>query len=179
MTDFKNAIVFDLTKVGIAYQIINSFVDAETVHVFEVSPVGTNAVLILVSKDLIALKFIEKECLAFFKSDILNASFIENMNEKLFESYLSQNTPAVKKHFAVIEEVSFANAFKVASQVLAVDIDIVDFRVVRTGIPNLILTFTSDALEKINSLTQNQQISKLTVIENVQPSLKAYFEILK
>lgn len=179
MTEFKNLIVFDLTKLGAAYQIINSFVDNETVHVFEVSPVGTSAILILASNDLIALKFIEKECLAFFKADILNASFIENVSEKLIESYLSQNTAVVKKHLVVIEEISFANAFKVAAQIIATGLDIVDFRVVRTGIPNLIMIFSSDAIEKLNVLAANQQISKMTVIENIQTPLKSYFEILK
>lgn len=178
MTEFKNVIVFDLTKLGAAYQIINSFVDDEVVHVFEVSPLGTNAVLILASNDLIALKFIEKECLAFFKSDILNIAFLENISEKIITSYLSQNIPTLQKHLAVIEETSFAVAFQLAATALQQGLEIVDFRVVRTAIPNLIITLTSDSVEKLSQLSSLKQLVKLTVIENVQKPLKSYFQIL-
>ncbi|MBC7465479.1 MAG: hypothetical protein H7256_05755 [Bdellovibrio sp.] len=178
MTEFKNLLVFDLTKLGAAYQIINSFVDDEVVHVFEVSPLGTSAVLILASNDIITLKFIEKECQAFFKSDILNMAFLENVDEKIIEAYLSQNQTAVQKHLAIVEENSFAGAFQVANHALKQGIHIVDFRVVRTSIPNLILTLTSDSIEILSQLAQPQQLLKLTVIENSQKPLKSYFEIL-
>ncbi|MFZ3230168.1 MAG: hypothetical protein WA160_08180 [Pseudobdellovibrio sp.] len=178
MTEFKNILVIDLTKLGAAYSIINSFVDGVVVHVFEVSPIGTGAVLILASKDIIALKFIEKETTSFFKADVLSIGLIENISEELIAAYLSQNTPKIAKNLLVIEEKSFAKAFQVGFAASNKAIKIVDFRVIRTSSPNLILTFSDDSIEKLNQLSGDLAVSKFTVIEKIQPTVKAFFETL-
>ena len=74
--------IFDLTKVGTAYQIINSFVDDAVVHVFEISPIGTRAIIILVSQDKIALQFAYQQSMSFYKADILASVLIEDLNEE-------------------------------------------------------------------------------------------------
>jgi hypothetical protein len=178
LTEFKHLLVFDLTKLGAAYQIINSFVDDDVVQAFEVSPIGTKAVLILVSNDLITMKFIEKECSAFFNSDILNSILIENIQHEVIHAYLSQNVPTVMNHLAVIEETSFADAFRLSAAAAAKEIQIVDFRAIRTGTPNLVITLTDHSIERLNQLSASNRFTKFTVIEKVQKSLKSYFEIL-
>lgn len=179
MIDLKHALVLDLTKLGTAYQMINSFVDNEVVQAFEVSPCGTQAVLILTSDDLIALRFIEKECLSLFKMDILKISFLENIKEEILLTYLSQNVPVLQKHLAVIELNSFADSFTIAQNLTAEGLAIVDFRAVRTCPPNLILTVTSESLLKLTAISDWNFNFKVTVIGSVQKPLRSYFEILK
>lgn len=176
--------VFDLSKLGTAYQIINSFADGETLHVFEISPIGAQAVLILMSKDLILLQLVHGQSVTLYKSEILNSVIIENIDAKILNPYLSQpNEPGqpqakAKSNLLVLETNGFATAFAKAKQLVDLDLVIVDFRAIRTCPPNLIITATSDSVEKLSQFVNQDTSSKATVIPKVQGLLRSYFEIL-
>ncbi len=177
MSDLSHFAIFDLTKIGTAYQIINSFVDDETIHAFEISPLGTKAVLMLNSKDLIALQFVYNQCLSRHKADILNATCIPDINIEIIETYLSQNQPQLATSLLIIETESFATAFNFAQSLALKNISLVDFRVIRTTPPNLIITATAATALLTPFLTASSVI-KTTLIDQVQKSLRSYFEIL-
>jgi len=178
LTEFKHLLVLDLTKIGTAYQMINSFVDDEAVHVFEISPIGTNAVFILGANDLITLQLVQQQAVSFFKSDILNIRLIDDVHPTVLLAYLSQSSVALNKHIAVIEETSFALAFHAAQTAAKLGVGLVDFRAVRTGVPNLMITLTSDSIEKLAKAGELSSLSKFTMINDVQKPLRAYFEVL-
>ncbi len=177
----ENFLVFDLSKLGTAYQIINSFVDSETLHVFEISPIGAQAVLILMSKDLVLLQLVHGQSLSLYKTEILNSVIIEKVDSKILNPYLSQpslpNTE-VKSNLLVLETNGFGAAFTKAKQLVDSGLDIIDFRAIRTCPPNLIITATSDSIEKLSMFVNQDTTSKVSIIPKVQKSLRSYFEIL-
>ncbi len=178
MSELGSLAVFDLAKVGTAYQIINSFVDNVTVRVFEISPIGTNAVLILNSKDQIALQFIFKQCQSLYRADILYSTLLKEVNSLVIEAYLSQNKPQVKKHILMAEVQNFSEAFLLAQKMSSAGLSFLDFRAVRTSPPNLIISSTTDDLAGVQVFLTSHDGAKITLIENVQNSLSQYFEIL-
>ncbi len=177
MSNLGSVAVFDLTKLGTAYQIINAFVDDKVVHAFEVSPIGTQAVLILSSKDSIALKLIYEQCLRFYRSDILQSELIAEINNEVIAAYLSQNKTQILKHMLVVEGESFAKGFATAELLLKNGLHIVDFRAVRTSPPNIAITATSSSVETLINMTEFCKNAKTTLVENVQSALRTYFEI--
>lgn len=179
MNSFKHLLIFDLSKLGAAYQLINSYVDNDVVNVFEVSPLGTAAVLILASNDVMALQLIQKEGSSFFKNDILETALIENVNDTVLQTYLSQNVPNIKKHMAIFEDTTFSAAFKLANLLVASGLELVDFRVVRTNPPNLILTASADAIDKLSAVDISKEKTKVSIIDSVQKPLRSYFEVIK
>lgn len=181
LTNTENFLVFDLSKLGTAYQIINSFVDCETLQVFEISPIGAQAVLILMSKDLILLQLVHSQSESLYKSEILSSVIIKNMDSKILNPYLSQpNHPPteIKSNLLVIELNAFAAAFAKAKQLTDSGVDIIDFRAIRTCPPNLIITATSDKIEKLSQFVNQDVSSKVSIIPQLQSSLRSYFEIL-
>lgn len=171
-------LIFDLTKLGAAYQMINSFADEQAVRVFEVSPVGTQAVLILMSKDLISAQLVYSQCLSLYRSDVLASALVENVDDTILNAYLSQQKPALSSNLLVVEAQYFSKAFEIAKRITNADLAIVDFRAVRTSPANLIITSTSSSAEKLNQFMSENGFAKMTLIPEVQPVLKAYFEIL-
>ena len=179
MSSFGSVAIFDLAKIGIAYLIINSFVDEEVIQVFEVSPIGGRAILILRSTDKMALEFTYRQCLNLYGSDILEHSFINDMDESVVACYLSQNHPTLKKHLFVVEERFLSTAFQLAKLLQDKNFTLIDFRVVRTDPPSIILTSSDDSIEHLNLFMQKNNLQKSTLIENVQKPLQAYFQIIK
>ena len=177
LSNLSHFAIFDLTKIGTAYQIINSFVDDETILAFEISPLGTQAVLMMSSKDLIALQFVYGQCLALHKAEILNSVLIENLNPEVLNVYLSQNKPKVAGSLFISETESFATAFKFAQNLALQKMSLIDFRVVRTCPPNLIITATGNTKDLQLLLTLNSAV-KMTLIDQVLKPLQSYFEIL-
>ena len=178
MTSLENFLVFDLTKLGTAYQIINSFVDGENIQVFEISPIGLQSVLILMSKDLILLQLVHNQSLSLYKSEILSSAIIENIDAKILDPYLSQQNAKLKSNLLVFETNTFSSAFVKAKQLTDSDLVIIDFRAIRTSPPNLIIVATSDSIEKLNNFMDQNSNVKMTVIPKIENPLKSYFEIL-
>ncbi len=179
MNSLGSIAVFDLAKIGTAYLIINSFVDEAVIQVFEVSPIGGRAVLILRSADSMALEFAYRQCLTLHKADILNHSFIPQLDENIMSCYLSQNHPTLKKHLFVAEEHFLSTAFNIATSLTEEAFTLIDFRVVRTDPPNIIITSSDDSIERLNLFMQKNNLLKATLIANVQKPLQAYFQIIK
>ena len=178
LSNLGHFIIFDLTKLGTAYQIINSVVDGDTIKTFEISPLGSQAVLILVTKDLISAQLILNQCLSLYKSDITDAAIIENVDQNILGPYLSQNVPQIQQAMLIAESNSFARAFSTAKKFVTSEISIVEFRVIRTGPPSLVLITTSTSIEKLNIFMQTNQNAKMTLIPEVQKSVVSLFQVI-
>lgn len=168
---------FDLSSYGSALAIINQFVDDRAVKVFEISPMGTAAQVILMGEEIRSLEFIENEARSLFRSQILNSAVIADMHTDLLPIYLSQKSAPLAKCMAVLEGESVAIGLQLAQQYLKNSIQLTDFRVVRTHPKNVIITLTSDAVSKLSEIeTAN---FRRTCIEDLQPPLREIFEIIQ
>ncbi|OFZ28436.1 MAG: hypothetical protein A2622_04870 [Bdellovibrionales bacterium RIFCSPHIGHO2_01_FULL_40_29] len=179
LNNVGHLIIFDLSKLGSAYQLINSFVDERTVFVFEVSPVGDRALLILSCHDLISSQLIFSQAQSLFQSEILKSTLIENVENDVVLAYLSQKQSPCRSHFLILEENYFSLAFKKAQELFRSGVEIMDFRAIRTNPPNLVVTMTHDSVDFLNSMLMKLESGKATIVADVQPSLKAFFEIVK
>lgn len=177
LSNIGHFIIFDLTKLGAAYQIINSVVDGDNIKTFEISPLGSQAVLILVTKDLISAQLILNQCMSLYKSDITDAVVVENVEQNILGPYLSQNLPKMNQAMLIVEINTFAKAFAVAKRFVNAEINIIEFRVIRTGPPSLVLVATDENAEKLNSFMQVSDSSKMTLITGVQLSVSSLFQI--
>lgn len=175
MNKYKHVLAIDLSSYGAALSIINQFVDDHSIKVFEVSPCGQTAILILASQDLLGLQVVKNEVAAFYRSEILEFSMIENIHEDVVPVYLSQNKPGVGHTLVIIEGPFVSTALKIADQLVKDGNILLDFRVIRTGPKNIILTIGTESAAFFDSF--NYAGFKKTLIENIQPSLKAFFEI--
>lgn len=175
MNKYKHVLAFDLSSYGAALSIINQFVDDQSIKVFEVSPSGQTAILILVSQDLLGLQVIKNEAVSFYRSEILEFSMIENIHEDVIPVYLSQNKPGVSKTLVIVEGPFVSTALAIADQLVNHKNVLLDFRVIRTGPKNVILTVGSEDVAYFDTI--DLPGFKKTIIENIQPSLKAFFEI--
>lgn len=155
--------------------VINRFVDGESVRVFEISPSGQMATLILMTKDEITAQVLKSESTSLFKDQIIRCESVFNFHEDILPAYLSQNKQTVGKSLLVLETDSVSGAMLEADAYLKKGIKILDFRTVRTSPKNIILIFTGDNF----AVSYEQQLSnfKINIIENVEPTLKQYFEI--
>jgi hypothetical protein len=149
-------------------------VDDEGVKVFEVSPSGQSAILILLAKDVTALQVIKGETIAMLKSQILGSCLIENFNSELLPVYLSQNKTKLQKVMAVLEGGLVSSGLFLANQLLSEGLSLVDFRVVRTHPKNVIITVTAPSATAMAHF-QNLDF-KYSYIEDIQPALKAFYE---
>lgn len=175
----SSLLVLDLSSYGSALAIINQFADGKNVVVFEVSPIGTAALLILEIKDRIASHLVKNEIGSFYKSSILSSRLLETFDTSLLKVYLSQNQDEVAKHL-LIQEFSFVSeAFAAAQDLLTQQVRVIDFRVIRTFPMNVILTSTSDHIEKLVGIKNIGFPRAGTVVEKVEPVLKEYYQIVK
>ncbi len=174
MNQYKHLLAFDLASYGAALSMINQFADDTTIKVFEVSPCGSSAILILLSTDIMSLKIMKSQSETLFKSQILSSSMVENIHENLLPTYLSQNKIELKSNLLILEGNHVSKAFELANLLLLLGEQLVDFRIIRTFPKNVILTLTStkNEIEKIDS-----NDFKKTFIENLQPVLKSYYEL--
>lgn len=180
MNQYNHLLAFDLSSYGVALAIINQFADDEAVKVFEVSPCGQSAILILLAKDANVLVILNAEIESTFKSQILASSLIENTHGDLLPTYLSQNKVVLHKSLIILEGSSVAMGLALAHKALEEKNTLVDFRVIRTFPKNVVITLTTEAPEANNrwmSLDDGFDFKK-TYIENIQPLLKSYFEIV-
>ena len=175
MNLYKHVLAFDLSSYGAALAIINQFVDDENIKVFEVSPCGQAAILILVAKEINLLHIVKAETDSIFKSQILTSLLIENAHADLFPAYLSQNKSKLNKSLIILEGSSVAEGLFLADKLLVDKNILVDFRVIRTFPKNVIITFSAET--KSSPIYLNGLDFKTTYIENIQPCLKSFYEI--
>ncbi len=172
---YKHLLVFDLSSYGAAFSIINQFVDDDSVKVFEISPCGQSAILILLSKETISLQIIKSEVTSIFGSQILSCVIIENLHADLLPTYLSQNKATLNKTLAILEGSSVALGFALAQKALDEKNILVDFRVIRTHPKSVLLTISAESLGLL--VNTDSFDFKKTCIDAIQPILKSYYEI--
>lgn len=172
-------VVLDLTSYGSALAILNQFADDDVVKVFEISPTGSAAFLLLATKNLVDAEVLASQIKKIYKDDILEIELILKTQEEVLQTYLSQNTPKLKKNLAVLELDRISKAFFIANETVKNGMSLVDFRVVRTFPCNIILTITSDETSELLSIKNKYHFLKTTIISDVQSTLKSYFEIIK
>ena len=175
MTKYKHLIAFDLSSYGVGLAIINKFVDGETIKDFEISPCGTNAQLILLSQDFMALQVVKNESLSFFKSQVLAVETIENFHPELLPCYLSQNKVSLLNKLMVLEGQSLPAGLVIMQGLLSKGAVAVDFRIVRTDRKNIIITVSLNDFDSVAGL--EFFAFKKTMIESIEPSLKSFFQI--
>lgn len=175
VNQYKHLIAYDLSSYGAAFAIINQFVDDEAVKVFEVSPCGQTAILILLSKEPISLQIIKSEVASIFGSQVLSCALIENIHEDLLPTYLSQNKSTLRKTLAILEGPSIANGFVLAQRALEKKNTLIDFRVIRTFPKNILLTISAESLGQL--INPDGFDFKQTNFDSIQPSLKSFYEI--
>jgi len=179
LTNQASLLVLDLSSYGSALAIINQFCDGQSVEVFEVSPVGTAAILILEIKERIAGTLLKNEIFSFYKSSVLSSRLIETYDLNVLKTYLSQNKPEVSNHLLVQEFSFVSEALVAAHELINKGLVVIDFRVIRTFPMNVIVTLTSTSLEKIVGFKNLGAPRASTVIEKAEPILKEYFQIVK
>jgi len=175
LNQYNHLLAFDLSSYGAAFAIINQFVDDEAVKVFEVSPCGPSAILILLSKDAISLQIVKSEVDVIYKSQILSSVLIENIHPELLPAYLSQNKTKLNNSLIILEGSFVAASLSLAQKALEEKNALVDFRVVRTFPKNVILTITAASVDQL--VNSDAFDFKKTYIENIEPSLKSFYEI--
>lgn len=165
----------DLTSYGAAFAIINRFVDDEGIKVFEVSPCGQAAILILLAKEINSAQILKSEIASFFKDQVLNIALIENSHADLLPTYLSQNKTSLSQNLLILEGSSIAVGLGLADKLLKQKHALVDFRVVRTFPKNVVISAT--AVNMIELLDIDCADFKKNYIENVETPLKSFYEI--
>lgn len=175
MNTYNHLLAFDLSSYGAALSIVNQFVDDKTIKVFEVSPCGQTAILILISSDLVGLRVVQSEAVSFYRSEILESSFIENIHGDVVPTYLSQNKPGIGNTLVIFEGPFVSAALTIADRLVKQGNVLIDFRIIRTSPKNVILTVGTENLSYFKSF--NYPGFKKIFIEKLQPSLKAFFEI--
>ena len=175
LNQYKHLLAFDLSSYGTGLSLINQFVDNDGCIDFELSPCGTTAQLILLTRDAMVMQVIKEKALVYFKSQIIDLKTIENVDSRLLPCYLSQNKTVLKKKLFVFEGTYVASGLQLMQNLLGQGAEPVDFRIVRTAPKNVIVTVTSDS--SLEVATAEQLLFKVCIIDDVQPSLKNYFQI--
>ncbi len=177
--NYRHLIAVDLTSYGSALALINQFSDDDGIKVFEISPLGSGALLILMAKEVTAAAILKNQIQSQMNPSVLNLCLIEKAHENLLKTYLSQTTSKVAKSMLIIESSFVSEALGIANKLLHDTIELLDLRVVRTFPSNSIITATHDSSEKLLLAGQANQTAKFTLITDVHPVLKNYFEVLQ
>ncbi|MBC7743420.1 MAG: hypothetical protein H7061_14580 [Bdellovibrionaceae bacterium] len=178
MSKYSNLIVVDLSSYGSALALINEFSDDEGVKVFEVSPMGTGALLILMTQEVTAAQILKNQIQTQMNPSVLSCCLIEDAHDDLLKTYLSQSQTKVGKNIMIIESTFVSEALSLANKLLANSIQLLDLRIVRTFPSNTIITATADHSEKLMTAVQKHNQLKYTLITNPQTVLKSYFEVV-
>lgn len=174
MNKYNHLLSFDLTSYGAAMSIVNQFVDRDAVRDFELSPCGAGAQLILLARDAMTLNVLRGEAEALFKSQIIDSSVVENLHTNLLETYLAQNKVSVDAHLLVLEGSSLSEGFSLADKLLKNSLNVLEFRMIRGASKNVMITATDNSLNKLSEFGCGS--FKKTIIENVQSTLKSYWQ---
>lgn len=179
MNSYRHLVVIDLSSYGSALAIINQFCDDEDVKVFEISPLGSAALLILLTKESTAATILQKQIVSHWGAAVINTALILDSHNDLLPTYLSQKSSAVAKNILVLESASVSTALATANNLLNKEIQLLDLRVVRTFPSNTILTVTGENPEALLAIATKQADLKTTFVANVQKTLQEYFQISK
>ncbi len=177
MPKYKNLLVLDLTSYGAAFAVLNRFVDDEQVKVFEISPIGQKAVLMLLLQDEITATILQKEIKIFFSNEIISSGLIINFDQKVLETYLSQKQEAVLSQLCIAEFSVVSDAFLWLHRILKQNINLVDFRIIRTSLLNVIITISSNDSSWHKQIEQATTCGKLHFIDKVEAVTRSYFEL--
>ncbi|MGZ3692558.1 MAG: hypothetical protein ACXVAX_13700 [Pseudobdellovibrio sp.] len=173
MNKYKNLLCFDLSSYGAALSLLNQFVDGESIIDFEISPCGQQAQLLLLSNELTALQFAQKEALSLLHSQILSSAIISDLHPQLLPIYLSQSKNSPQESLAIFEGSSTANGLKLLQNLLLKGITVLDFRIVRTSPKNVIVVATAEHSKSFDNFETLD--FKKSVIEKKQNILNSYF----
>ncbi len=179
MNSYRHLVVVDLSSYGSALALINQFSDDLDVKVFEISPLGSAALLILMTKESMAAEVLKNEIIAYRSAAIIKIAVIKDAHEELLKTYLSQNNPGLKNEMIVLESPYVSDAMLAADQLLKKSISLDDFRVVRTFPSNSILVASHSELNHLVEFGNQNSNLKSTLISNVGASLRSYFEVVK
>lgn len=174
MNQYKHLLSFDLSSYGAGLALLNQFVDNDGCRDFELSPTGTSAQLILLLRDSLSLKVVIETAQSLLKSQILDSKAVENFHAELLPCYLSQNKAVLQKKLFVFEGSYVSSGLALMQELLQQGAKPVDFRIVRTGPKNVIISVTSDA--DLNLAPVEHLQFKISVIDPIQPALKSYFQ---
>lgn len=172
---YKHLLSLDLSSYGAALAIINQFVDGEIIRDFEVAPCGASAQIILLSQDDMALELVQAQLGTLLASQILKSALIKNIHSDLLNCYLGQNKPQIEKSILVLETCFLSSGLKAGQSLLVQNIQIVDFRVVRTNPKNVIVIATAVTGNVFSDMSFED--CKVTVIDPVDKALRQLFEI--
>lgn len=172
-------VVIDLSSYGSALAIVNQFCDDQDVKCFEVSPVGSAALVILATKEPMAAQVLKVEITSQWGQSVICMAVIEDAHVDLLKTYLSQTSVSTSQNILVLESPHISEAMAAADQLLKSSISLLDFRVVRTFPSNAILTATLNRLEALIDFSEKNKNFKSTLIPNMTPVLKNYFDIVQ
>lgn len=141
----KNALFLELTSLGFAYSLVQKYSDDKQIKVFEASPTPRGAILILTSSTLASLESIATAVCTNSKdqSFVENSWLCENLSSKLVESYLNQILAPLKDNLVLIESDSVCEAVKAAALALDNNLEICEFRTLRSTVYKCIVSLTT------------------------------------
>lgn len=168
----------DLASYGSALAIINQFADDNDVKVFEVSPIGQAALLILMTQEAMAVEVLKNEILSQWAFAVTNLTTIQEIHDDLLKVYLSQKQAPIDKNILVLESQFVSEALSMADILLKNAVQLLDLRIVRTYPSNTIITATSPDKNKLLEFSKANKRLKSTLITEPQPILKSFFEII-
>lgn len=178
MSSLSNLLCFELTRLGAAYQIIQSAVDNTTLRVFEMSPTPSGAILILAASDRSHAESFFKKITSEFKETLLFQTLVQLEQAQVLEAYLSQNKTKCDSQIAIFEMESVSQGFHIASQLSQLGIQVLDFRVLRSASNRTIVIATDSELK--NKISQNVDLKKChpTIIDQPNSAVRSFFELL-
>jgi hypothetical protein len=169
---FNNLICFEFSKYSSCFEVLNQIDTSQSISVFEMSPTPSGGILILTSEKYDLLKDFYQQNTMNFKQTILDSCLIQNLNSEILKAYLSQNKPDAINNLGFFETNSISAAFlfaqKTMQQEILGQIQIVDFRVIRSVHNRCVLVFSGD----LNN-------SNCVVINHPTGLVTSYFQILK
>lgn len=124
---------------------MQKYSDETQVKVFEASPTPRGAILILASASSADLKVIGTAIRSNsqYQPFIENLWLGENLSEKLINAYLNQILAPLKNHLVLIETESVCEALKAASLALDNNLEICEFRTLRSAVYKCIVSLTT------------------------------------
>lgn len=179
MNSYRHLVVIDLSSYGSALALLNQFGDDVDVKVFEVSPMGSGALLVLLTKEAMAASVLKAEIIAHWAPSIVHIEVISDAHPDLLSTYLSQATAAVTTNILVLESAYVSQAMRAADLLLKKSISLIDFRIIRTFPSNSILIASHNQVSELVNFSNGNEKLKPTIISNVSENLRSYFEVLK
>ena len=97
--------------------------------------------------------------------------------KEILETYLSQKQEAVLSQLCIAEFSVVSDAFLWLHRILKQNINLVDFRIIRTSLLNVIITISSNDSSWHKQIEQATTCGKLHFIDKVEAVTRSYFEL--